>query len=51
MLVTVKQPPLTYVHLWENVQYLNSPYIAVLHQKTTESQSYLHHGPHLWLQQ
>ena len=26
----------------QNIQYLNSPYVAVLHQKTTESQPYVH---------
>ena len=47
-LVTVKRPSLTLTHLQRNVQYLNSPYAAVLHQKTTESQPYVHRGLHLW---
>ena len=49
MLVTVKQPLLTLTHLRRNVQYLNSPYVTVLHRKMTESQPYVHGGPHLWL--
>ena len=40
MLVTERQPPLTLTHLRRNDQYLNSLYVAVLHQKTTESQPY-----------
>ena len=35
-LVAEKQPPLTLTHLQQNDQYLNSPYVAVLHRKTTE---------------
>ena len=34
MLVTMKRPPLTLTHLQRNVQYLNSPYVTVLHRKT-----------------
>ena len=49
MLVTLKLPPLTLTHLWRNVQYVNSPYVTVLHQKMTESQTYVHCGPHLRL--
>ena len=37
-LVTVKQPQLT-------SQYLYSTYVTVLHQRTTESQPYVHCGP------
>ena len=47
MLVTVKQPQLTLIHLWQNVQYLNSPFVTVLHRKMTKSQPYVHRGPHL----
>ena len=38
MLVTEKQPPLTLTHLRQNVQYLNSLYVTVLHRKMTKSQ-------------
>ena len=41
MLVTERQLPLTSTHLrtnmWRNNQYLNSPYVTILHQKTTAS--------------
>ena len=36
MLVTVKRPPITLTHLLQNDQYLNSPYEAILHRKTTK---------------
>ena len=36
-----------FVSQWRNLQYLNSPYVAILHQKMTESQPYVHRGPHL----
>ena len=49
MLVTVKQPPLTLSNLRQNVQYLNSPYVAVLHRKTVKSQPYVHGGPQIRL--
>ena len=45
--VTKKQPPLTLTHLQRNDQCLNLPYVTALHQKTTESQPYVHRGPHL----
>ena len=57
-MVTEKQPPLSQLtfgshrmNMWGNDQYLNSPYVAVLLRKTTESQPYVHRGPHqvLWL--
>ena len=48
-MVTEKQPPLTLTQLQGNVQYLNSPYVVVLHQKITDSQPYVHCGPHLQL--
>ena len=31
MLVTERQPPLTLTHLRRNDQYLNSPYVPILH--------------------
>ena len=31
---------------WQNVLYLNSRYVAVLHRKTTKSQSYVHCRPY-----
>ena len=53
MYVTEKQPQLTFgshrMNMWQNDQYLNSPYIAILHQKMTESQPYVHRESHLWL--
>ena len=53
MLVTKRQPPLTFsrhqTNMWQNDQYLNSPYVPVLHQKVTKSQPYVHVGPHLRL--
>ena len=33
--------------MWQNDQYLNSPYVAVLHRKMTEAQPYVHRGPHI----
>ena len=52
-LVTEKQPQLTFgsrrANTWQNNRCLNSPYVAVLHRKTTASQPYVHHGPHLRL--
>ena len=45
-------PQLTFgshrTNMWRNDQYLDSTYVAVLHGKT-ESQPYVHRGPHLRL--
>ena len=49
MMVTERQPPLTLTHIQPNDQYLNLPYVTILHQKMAESQPYVHRGPHLRL--
>ena len=35
---------------WRNIQFLNSPYVAILNRNTTESQYYIHPGQYLQLQ-
>ena len=49
-LVTEKKHQLTFgshhTNTWRNDQYLNSPYVTVLHRKMTESQPYVDRGPH-----
>ena len=49
-LVTKKQPQVTFgsrdMNRWQNDQYLNSPYVAVLHWKMTESYSLMYTVDH-----